>query len=787
MADLSALRKQLIRTDNTKSVLSKCKNVKKATTKSSVGGSNAYEKVKNLCDLVKRRLGKYATDFTCIQDYDTFVKYIDKSIENGYMSIDTETTGLDPICDELVGVCLYTPGEKPAYIPVNHKSLVTGNRLNNQLNNTQIAEQIIRLNNANVKNIFFNAKFDIRVLKNQTGVELSCYWDASIAAKVLKFNEEEQNLKYLWKKYCSPDKDAEHFTFDKMFEGHKFDIIPIDTAYLYAAKDAIMTWELYKFQEPYLTENGQRAIECGTDKLAYVFHKIESPIISLVAGIEDNGVAIDKNYCQKLSTKYHNILNEQLDTFYKELENYKDKLISWISTHPQTKIQTPLNIGSPIQLAELFYDVLGLEPVSKKQPRGTGEEILLKLNHPLSKLILDYRGTAKLLSTYIDKMPEATNKKTLRVHGSYNQIGCDTSRFSSSNPNMQNIPSHNKDIRRMFIASDGSVLIGGDFSKQEPVITADLSGDQTFIELLKSGKDPYSIIASIAFKQPYEECLEFRPDGSTNAEGKERRTRAKSIFLGICYSKSVPSIAEDLKVSQEVAQKIFDDVMTNMPCLKNIMEQSQQFAKQYGYVETKWGTRKYLPDMQLEPYEIKSNGSKNFDPFFDSQELGVVDETEIRKQQILNEINKATFYKEKQKIKERAEKEGFKIKDNVRFIEEARRQCLNGRVQGSAANQSKIALQLIKNNKRLNELGFKVLILVHDEIIGECPVQNAKEVAQLFKQCMLDSGKELAAPVKVDLECSIRWYGKSLDLDKSQEEIIEQYNKIKEYEDSMEI
>lgn len=221
------------------------------------------------------------------------------------------------------------------------------------------------------------------------------------------------------------------------------------------------------------------------------------------------------------------------------------------------------------------------------------------------------------------------------------------------------------------------LLIGADYSQQEPKITADLSDDTKFIEDCASGKDVYATIASIAFKQPYEECLEFRPDGSVNKEGKERRSKAKVILLGICYGKTMKSIAEGLNKTEEEAKEIYEAVLTNISGLRNFMEYSQSFCKQYGYVETKWGRRRYIPDMQLEPYEIKSKGNKNFDPFFDSQELGVIDDTERKKQQILQDLLRARYKQQKEKIKLNAEKEGFEIKENTKKIEDATRQCVN--------------------------------------------------------------------------------------------------------------
>lgn len=753
-----------------KNIVSKAKNVGKAKTV--VKKSNSIlDKVKEVCDLVQQRLGKYKDDFECIQTTQRLNEYINTAIANGYISIDTETTGLDPITDEIVGLCIYTPNEKAAYVPINHISLVTQLRVQGQLTNQEVATELKRLVENNVKIIYFNAKFDIRVMRHQLGVDLPPAWDGFIAGKVLKEDEAEGNLKYLWKKYCSKNKEEDHFTFDKMFSGYKFNIIPINTAYLYAAKDAIMTWELYKFQEPYLTKTDQKCIDCGFTRLADLYHNIELPIISFVADIEDNGIALDVEYCKELSEKYHKLLDEKIVNFNLTLKNYENDLINYKNTHPNTKLEDPINISSPTQLAELFYDVLKLDPVSRKQPRGTGEEILQKLNHPLCKPILEYRGVNKLLTTYIDKMPEIVNKKTGRIHCSFMQMGTDTGRFSSKDPNLQNIPSHDHSIRPMFVASPGNILIGSDFSQQEPKLTADLSNDEKFIADCASGKDAYAIIASIAFEKPYEECLEFYLDENgkktnrVNKEGKERRGMAKVILLGICYGKTMKSIAQDMNVSEEKAQEIYDAVMRNIPGLKRFMDESQEMARTYGWVETKWGRRRHIPDMQLQPYEVTCKGTINFDPFFDSEQLGVISDTERLKQQYLNEIQNAKYYKQKQQIRERAKKDGFEIKDNNGFIEDARRQCVNSRIQGSAADQTKIAMQNIYKNQRLKELGWKTLLLVHDEIIGECPVENAKECSEIFVKCMLDSAKDLKTGAACDASFAFRWYGEEIDID----------------------
>ena len=219
--------------------------------------------------------------------------------------------------------------------------------------------------------------------------------------------------------------------------------------------------------------------------------------------------------------------------------------------------------------------------------------------------------------------------------------------------------------------------------QQEPKLTADMSNDEQFIKDCASGKDAYGTIASIAFNKPYEECLEFYLDengnktNKVNKEGKERRSISKIILLGICYGKSMKSIAEDLNVSEEKATEIYNAVLTNIPGLKNFMIESQEMAKTFGWVETKWGRRRHIPEMQLPQYDVIIKGNKNFDPFFDSKELGVIDDTDRLKQKYIDDLLNAKYYKQKQQIKEKAEKDGFKIIDNTRTISDAERQCVN--------------------------------------------------------------------------------------------------------------
>lgn len=510
--------------------------VNKSTNKKSasvvVRGGGLIEKISSMKALVESKLGKYRDEYTYFmaEDEELFKDYIYNTIQTGYVAMDTETTGLDPILDKIVGMSLYSKGQKGLYIPIHHKSYVTGMEVEGQLDPRIIKEQLQRLVDAGVRFKEYNAKFDTRVVKNQLGIYIPCWYDAHLAAMLLNENE-PHGLKTLHSKYVLDGKEDE-FSFGKLFDGITFDLVPISTGYIYAARDAVDTDELADWQLPYLTPDNPLCKEYGLEKVSNVFWNIEMPCVEVLADMEDTGIAFDFDLAEKLSNKYHKQLDENLDEFYRVLDMFKVEINTYMVNNPNHKLSDPINIGSPTQLAILFYDILKVESPDPSKPRGTGSEILEKIDNPLCKAILDYRATAKILTTYVDKLPECVNPKTGRIHCNYNQYGAKTGRMSSDNPNMQNIPSKNHDIRQMFVASPGNVLMSSDYSQQEPKVMTVMCQDPMMIEAYQNGKDLYASIASLAFNKPYEECLEFRPDGTTNKEGKARRSQAKSILLG---------------------------------------------------------------------------------------------------------------------------------------------------------------------------------------------------------------------------------------------------------------
>ena len=750
------------------SIAKRANSTKKSSTTAKGGGGGLVERINTARALTEKNLGKYRDEYITIQDRFELVYYFDKIIENGIVAIDTETTGLDPMLDSIVGISIYTPGMKPAYIPINHKSYVTGIKSENQLPVHQIQEQLDRMNEHNTKIIMFNAPFDIRVIRNQTGSYLTCYWDCYVGARLLNENEDTNSLKPLHQKYCG-DPEGKASKFSDLFKGISFDLVPINLAYLYAAHDAKITFELFEFQEPYLTPNSEVCIDRGLEDVAWVFHNIEMPIVAVVADMEDTGVAFDMSLADELHIKYQAELEKQLQAVHKSIDMYADEIADYKAKNPGHKLSEPINLDSPQQIAILLYDIMKVGVVDEKSPRGTGEAILKQIDNSFTNALLEYRGVGKLISTYIDKLPVCVNPKDGRIHCKFNQYGADTGRFSSNDPNLQNIPSHNKDIRKMFKATDGYVLMSSDFSQQEPKALAAMcrkDGDPQMYDVFMAGKDLYSEIASKAFNKPYEECKEFRPDGTTNKEGKERRSQAKSILLGVLYGRGIDSIAEQLKTTPNKARDIKESVFKGFPAIKKFESDSIKMAQEVGFVTTICGRKRRLPSMMLPDYEIvwKDGAPPDDDPLsFDDFDTEVSTEVpEHIQKKWLSRIKSAPFFK-RRSIYEAANTEGLYVIDHTKDKDTTK--VVNARIQGSAADLTKAAMISLHNNKRLKELGFRMLIPVHDEIIAECPEENLKECAELLAQTMSDAAAQiLDMPINCDVACSYQWYGEEVKI-----------------------
>lgn len=738
------------------------------------GGSGGLaETIAAANTLVEAQLGKFKDKYLLIRDEETLASYFEKIKKNKKFAIDTETSGLDPISDYIAGVCLYTPGEQGVYIPLNHISYITGQKSKNQIDNAVMAKYLAEVNTPDYFVVMHNAKFDIRFIKNQLGVKMRCDWDTMIAACILDENE-PHHLKGLHSKYCNDGKDD--YKFDALFKGVPFPLIPIKTAYLYAARDPIITWELYEFQKQYLNaENGELA-SCYD-----AFINNEMPLLPIMADVEDSGVALDMDTQKRLKAKYEAKLAEIEAKIKEVMEPLQGKISEYRTAQLKqgdkkiVRLDDPINLTSPSQVAALLYDIVGIKPLKRggKEDRGTGEPVLLKLDDKtgLVNCILELRGVKKLLSTYIDKMPEVMNPKTGKIHCRFNQYGTVTGRMSSNDPNMQNIPARGEssEIRTMFVADPGCVFISCDYSQQEPRILAHVSGDEHLINAYKEGKDLYAQMASMAFHKTYEECLEHYADGSLNKEGKKLRGRMKAIVLGVMYSKEAPSIAEDLKISIDEAKNLYNTFFKSFPKVKKYLDDTQKFARENGYVKTIWGRKRRLPDMMLDPYEISyaDGGAKavDFDPLdFEEQANEVKDVPENTVKRIVRELQSARGFMGKKIVIDRWAEQGIKIVDNTRKIEEATRQCVNSVIQGSAADMTKRASILCYNDPRLQKLQARISLWVHDETISQVPEEYAKEACAYISENMRKAADILCVPMKCDCEVMRAWNGPSLNL-----------------------
>lgn len=732
------------------------------------------EKSKVIQEKVYSILGKQKDNVLCIYKKEDLHEYFQKGLDFGRIAIDTETNNsLEPITCKLMGLCLYVKGEKQVYVPVNHTNPETNERLPNQLTESDIHDELTWLieNKGNCQFIFHNGKFDYQVIKCTCNVKMPIDWDTMIGCKMLDENEEAGlKFQYINKIDCNQEK----YSIEELFEGLEYSLFDPNLFALYAATDAMMTDRLYEYQvNQFKNPDLQRVYN--------VFKTVEMSLVEVLAEVELRGIYVDSGYAERLSKKYDKKLEFIDEQINKELQTFQPKIDAWRLTpdanlKPKNKkgdgegkskseqLTNPINLASPTQLAILLYDVLKAPVVNNSKPRATGEEELIaiskKLNIPFCDQLLKRRELVKLLTTYIDTIPELAKKSPDgRVRTHFNQYGAATGRLSSSRPiNLQNIPSHNKEIRLLFRAAPGYILVGSDYSQQEPRTLSQFSQDENMINAYKHGKDLYATIASGVYHNKYEDNLEFNPDGTPNPDGAKRRTSVKSLLLGIMYGRGVASIAEQIHGTVEEAQTIIDNFYKAYPKVKVWMDKTLEDAKKIGYVEDYWGRRRRLKDILLPKYTIKETklGNSNFNPF-------LICEDRVLKSNLIDKYEKklktVRSRKQYESIRQEALKENIEIRDNGGFISQAERQCVNARIQGSAATMTKMAMIKIYNDQRLKDLDFHILINVHDELIGECPEANVEEVAKLLTEDMrtvVDGVFDV--PFKCDADICYNWY-----------------------------
>ena len=377
--------------------------------------------------------------------------YITKCIEFGYAGIDTETTGLDRIHDTIVGASLYCPGQPECYIPMKHLVPIFDTPYKDQLTYNQVNKEFQRFSESNIKLIFANADFDLAMIYKDLHVDLSdvCYYDVILAWRCMKENELHNDLKFLYNKYCLKGK-GDPMKFKDFFSPQLFPYCKPEVAKLYAANDAKITYELFKWQLPYITKSHPKCQKAHLERIADLVWNVEMPLIKVCQQMHRTGIYLDKNVADKLMNKY----NDKYESAMSDLSSMVQEIIekSDYSTSAKRPFRTgkDFNPSSPKHVQYLLYTMMKINV--GKDNAGTGKEILTDLNLPVTNQILKVRSLSVLINTFVKKLPNSTTSDS-RIHAQFRQIGADTGRLSSADPNMQNIPSHATDIRHMFRAT----------------------------------------------------------------------------------------------------------------------------------------------------------------------------------------------------------------------------------------------------------------------------------------------------------------------------------------------
>ena len=502
------------------------------------------------------------SQYETILDQERFNHWLEKLKASDVFAFDTETDSLDYMVANLIGVSFATEEGVAAYVPVAHDYLDAPQ----QLDRDWVLEQLKPLlEDDNQAKVGQNLKYDASIVARY-GIEMrGIKFDTMLASYVYnsvggKHDMDSLALRFLQHSCISFEQVA-----GKGKKQLTFNQIDLEQASPYAAEDADVTLRLHHRLNESLAKD---------DKLNAIYHEIEMPLVPVLSRIERTGVLIDD---MKLSAQ-----SQEIAVRLDELEQKAYELA-----------EQEFNMNSPKQLQALLFEKMGL-PVIKKTPSGTpstNEEVLqeLALDYPLPKLILEYRGLAKLKSTYTDKLPKMINPETGRVHTSYHQAVTATGRLSSTDPNLQNIPIRNEEgrrIRQAFIAPHGYKILAVDYSQIELRIMAHLSGDKALLEAFREGKDIHAATAA--------EIM-----GTTiDLVSSEQRRRAKAVNFGLIYGMSAFGLAKQLGIPRGEAQDYMNKYFERYPGVMQYMEDTRSAASEQGYVETIFGRRLHLPEIQ---------------------------------------------------------------------------------------------------------------------------------------------------------------------------------------------
>ncbi len=506
--------------------------------------------------------GDETPDYEIILDQKRFDQWIERLSAAEQFAFDTETTSLDYMSADLVGVSFAAEPGRAAYVPFGHSY----EGAPKQLAEASVLSALKPLLESETKGkIGQNLKYDMSVLAKY-GIRLSgVRYDTMLESYVLDSTATRHDMDSLALKYLSHKTISYEDVAGKGAKQKRFDEVRIDEAGPYAAEDADIALRLHLALWPRLS---------AEESLRSLFEEIEIPLIAVLSIMERNGVKVDAKMLGKQS---------------KELE----RRIKAIEEEAYAEAGEEFNLGSPKQIQSILFDKLEL-PVRSKTPKGqpsTAESVLADLaaEFPLPRLILEYRAMSKLKSTYTDALPDRINPKTGRVHTSYHQAVASTGRLSSTEPNLQNIPIRTeagRRIRKAFVAEPGYRLLAADYSQIELRIMAHLSRDEGLIGAFEAGEDIHRATAAEVFGVK---------DGKVS---DEQRRRAKAVNFGLIYGMSAFGLARQLGISRGEAQEYVDTYFARYPGVKSFMDETRERARDRGYVETVFGRRLYLPEIK---------------------------------------------------------------------------------------------------------------------------------------------------------------------------------------------
>ena len=528
--------------------------------------ANSPEESKN-SSLTKYNKGDF--DYQLIDTEEKRKEIIDLFFTNDFLSLDTETTGTDPISAKLVGLSFSIRENQAFYVPIPQND-EEAQKIVNEFKPIYENEKILKIGQ--------NIKYDLLVLQNY-GVELKGKIFDTMIAHYLLQPELHHGMDYLAEVYLNYQTiHIEELIGSKGKNQKNMADLPPTAMYEYACEDADVTLKLKNVLEPLLKEN-----DC--DRL---FWEIEMPLMPVLAYMERNGVCIDREGLKETSRLY----TEEMNRIEKEIHELAG---------------TDFNIASPKQVGEVLFDRLKIVDKPKKTKTGqyvTSEEVLesLRAKHPVVEKILEHRGLKKLLGTYIDALPKLVNPVTSHIHTSFNQTITTTGRLSSSNPNLQNIPVRNeygKEIRKAFIPEEGCLFFSADYSQIELRIMAHLSGDEHMIEAFRNGQDIHAATAAKIFKKSLEEVT------------KEERSKAKTANFGIIYGITAFGLAERMGVSRTEAKELIEGYFQTYPKVKEYMNRSIEMAREKGYTETVYHRKCHLRDINSHNAVVRGYAERN--------------------------------------------------------------------------------------------------------------------------------------------------------------------------------